>query len=60
MKPNNKIKLKNATLSPALSNGRDGGVCWNKGPVLTSRLSQGWVFFCTGSHQAQKKVHHYQ
>lgn len=46
MKPNNKIKLKNTTLSPVLSNGRDGGVCWNKGPALSSRLSQGWVFFC--------------
>lgn len=60
MKPNNKIKLKNATLSPVLSNGRDRGVCWNKGPVLSSRLSQGWLFLCTWSHQAQEKVHHHQ
>lgn len=37
MKPNNKIKLKNATLSPVLSNSRDRGVCWNKGPVLSSK-----------------------
>lgn len=60
MKPNNKIKLKNTTLSPVLSNSRDGGVGWNKGPVLSSRLSQGLVFFCTWSHQAQEKDHHCQ
>lgn len=55
MKPNNKIKLKNTTLSPVLPKGRDGGVGWNKDPVVSPRLSQGWVFFCTWSHQAQEK-----
>lgn len=41
MKPNNKIKLKKGTLRLALSTGRDGGVLWNKGPVLLSKLILG-------------------